>query len=320
MFAATTDTQSEGVVITDDNLNPILQIITWLLLALTSLMMCFRTVTRCFLRKHDLLAGWDDNLLLLSYIVGVGEMVIWILPHSTIFGRTIGHISQDEMVSGLKAMYASDILFLLSLGFAKLSVCACYVSLIPANDMFHRRWSLAMASVVTLWTIAFSFAAAFRCGIRPWWNHTHDDSITCLDQSAFLQGVSITNILTDAGLVAIPISLFAPLKLPLRTRLTSVLIFSARALIIIPCAFQLAYMPNLANMDATETDWTLQGFPYFVTTQVVEFAGISAACIIYLSPFLQSLGSGAMKAESLPSFTPKQKQSTQHLVSSDSSR
>ncbi|KAK3331675.1 hypothetical protein B0T19DRAFT_397512 [Cercophora scortea] len=324
MSAAAADTGSGppaggGIFITDDNLNPVVQIITWVLLACTSLMICFRLLTRYFLTKRRFFGGWDDILLIVSYILAVGEMVAWILPQSTIFGRSLNLISRDELAAGLKAMYAGDILFILSLGLAKLSVCACYLNLVPANDTFHRQWSYLTAGVVVLWTMSFSLAAAFRCGIRPWWDYAAYDEtagIMCMDQTAFLQSISITNILTDFGLVVIPISLLAPLSLPFRTRAGAILIFSARALVIIPCAFQLAYIPRLADMTLdSATNWTLNGFPYFVATQAVEFAGIAAACIIYLSPFLQSLGSGAMTArESLVSFTPKKRKQSAQAV------
>lgn len=68
--ATTSETSGAGVLSGDDDnlLNDILQITTWILLALTSLMMCFRLLTRYFLRKHDILHDWDDILLLLSYV------------------------------------------------------------------------------------------------------------------------------------------------------------------------------------------------------------------------------------------------------------
>ncbi|KAM7219594.1 hypothetical protein V8F06_004975 [Rhypophila decipiens] len=260
-------------------------------------------------------------------------MAIWILPQTSIFGKQQTsldyHIPQSTLELGLKAMYASDILLLLSLGLTKLSVCACYLGLIPGNDMFHRRWSLITALMIALWTVAFTLAAAFRCGVRPWWRSVYDEGIECLDENAFLTSISITNILTDVGLVAIPVSLVVPMSLPLRTRLTTILVFSARALIVIPCTFQLLYISPLGG-GKPDQQWTAQLLlgdglrigKYVIATQAVQFVGIAAACIIYLSPLLQSLGSGrhAMATavmmmgggNGLTSSTPKR--STQDLL------
>lgn len=111
--------QSEptGIVVTDSNLNPVIQIVTWLLLALVSLTLCFRLLTRFFLKAHRK-PGPEDILIFGSYvcqtfqilnllltlrqILCIGESASMLLPGSNIFGKSITGISSGELKTGVK--------------------------------------------------------------------------------------------------------------------------------------------------------------------------------------------------------------------------
>ena len=58
---------SSGITVTSRNLNPILQVVTWLLLALTTLMVCFRFLTRYFLKTTRQL-GLEDGFMILAFV------------------------------------------------------------------------------------------------------------------------------------------------------------------------------------------------------------------------------------------------------------
>lgn len=56
-----------GIVVSQSDLNPILQIVTWLLLAITTLMLGFRLLASFFI-KAKRVPGWEDVLILISYV------------------------------------------------------------------------------------------------------------------------------------------------------------------------------------------------------------------------------------------------------------
>lgn len=60
-------TGSTGLVVTESNLNPVLQVITWLLLAITTLMLAFRFLTSFFL-KSKRTPGLEDIFIIVSYV------------------------------------------------------------------------------------------------------------------------------------------------------------------------------------------------------------------------------------------------------------
>ena len=49
------------------HLNPIVRVITWVLLATTTMALIFRLLTRCYLREKRNFA-WEDGLILCSYV------------------------------------------------------------------------------------------------------------------------------------------------------------------------------------------------------------------------------------------------------------
>jgi hypothetical protein len=57
----------ERPVVDAQHLNSVIQAVTWVLLAITTLALIFRLLTRFYLReKRDF--GWEDALIILSYV------------------------------------------------------------------------------------------------------------------------------------------------------------------------------------------------------------------------------------------------------------
>ncbi|KAI1099539.1 hypothetical protein F4804DRAFT_79623 [Jackrogersella minutella] len=278
-----------GIVVTPSNMNPILQMTTWLLLALTALMLCFRFLTKFFLKTNQRF-GWEEVMITAAFLAGLGESITFLVPEGEILGKEIHDISHDELIAGLKAQYAGELLYILALGLAKLSVCTGLTALSP--DTSHRRLTSAFVIAVVLWSSVAFIGTAFQCGGHgPWENEMRAD-IKCLDRHAFLEYVGITNILTDAALIALPTTVIYPLKMSVRTRLTVLSFFSVRIFAIAAMICQLIYLPRLF-----EDDYTLRGFPYYLSMQFVQFGSISAACAAYFWPFLRSLRSGLISAD-----------------------
>ncbi|KAI1418305.1 hypothetical protein F5Y13DRAFT_196110 [Hypoxylon sp. FL1857] len=276
-----------GIVVTESNMNPILQMTTWLLLALTSLMLCFRFLTKFFLKTNQRF-GWEEMLITAAFLAGLGESVTFLIPEGEIFGKERSDISDDELTAGLKVQYAGELLYILALGLAKLSVCAGLTALSPETG--HRRLTGVFVVAVIIWSLVAFIGSAFQCGSHGPWEP--GSGIKCVDKHAFLEYVAITNILTDVALIALPTAVIYPLKMSVRTRITVLSFFSVRILAIVATICQLIYLPRLF-----EHDFTLRGFPYYLSMQFVQFSSISAACAAYFWPFLRSLRSGLISAD-----------------------
>ncbi|KAI0098774.1 hypothetical protein GGR51DRAFT_537428 [Nemania sp. FL0031] len=276
-----------GVLATATNKNPILQAVTWLLLGLSSLVVIFWVLTKFYIKTRALFV-LADGLMLGSYLFALGESIALITPSSIGFGRDIGELSAEQISNTAKLAYIRDILFLFSIGFSKLSTCEGLRALSP--DKVHHRWAHALVVSVAIWMITSVFGTAFQCGAHgPW-----EDDASCINRDAFLKYVNITSILIDAGLVALPITIIYPLRMPLRLRLTVISFFLFRIIVIAATVTQLVYLRQL-----WVDNYTLLAFPYYVSTQLVLFISLVAAYIIYFWPLMRSMQSGLMSANAL---------------------
>ncbi|KAF2962728.1 hypothetical protein GQX73_g10845 [Xylaria multiplex] len=282
-----------GIAVTDANLNPILQVVTWLLLALMSLILCFRQLTRCFIKAARPFA-WEDILVALSFAFAIGESVAVLVPASQIFGKTIPMVTAEELNKGIKTGIARDFLFILCLGCSKLSVYLNLVTMSPS--LAHKRIVHTLGGLIALWIITSLFGIGFEYGLC--WSGRPNNCGSRFNREAFLTYVGVANIVTDLTLIAVPIIIIYPLRMALNTRLAAVAFYLARILVVITTINQLVYLPRLF-----EDDYTLSAFPYYLIQQLVQFTGFSATCIVYFWPFLRSIQSGLMTANASTTFT-----------------
>ncbi|KAI1078492.1 hypothetical protein F5B20DRAFT_547215 [Whalleya microplaca] len=276
---------SGGNTVTDMDRNPMLQMTTWLLIAITSLVLGFHQLTRFYI-KIGRPFGWEDSFIIASYVIGLGEFATVLVPQNAIYGKDIGGISGDELRAGLKAAYARDLLFVLCVGLSKLSVYLNLLTLSPSR--IHRHMTHALGLFVLVWTITSFLGVAFQCRTHGPWDN---DGIQCSDMHSFLNYVAVTNILTDVVLIAIPIAIVFPLHMALNIRLSVIAFYMTRALVILSTICQLIYLPRLFDHN-----FTLHAFPYDISMQFGVFTSILASCVVYLWPLLQSLQSGFMSA------------------------
>ncbi|KAI1079889.1 hypothetical protein F5B20DRAFT_541531 [Whalleya microplaca] len=307
------DSTPEGrrTMVSESNLNPILQMITWLLLAIMSLMLCFRQLTRCFIKASKSFS-WEDLLVLVSFAFALGESVSSVIPESKIYGTEISMISPEELSEGNKAGLARDLLLILSLGFSKLSVYLNLIALSP--NATHRRMTHSLGCLVAFWMITSLIGTGFQHANIRSWNPNNGDGY--FGQKEFLTYVAVINIVTDFALMVIPILIISPLHMAFTFRVALVSFYAARILVIITTICQLVYLPRLL-----EDDDTLLSFPYYLCSQLVQFTSFSATCIVYFWPLLRSLQSGLMAANTNTTFTaqfPLMKLSRQTLDKSQS--
>ncbi|KAI3342534.1 hypothetical protein F4824DRAFT_495483 [Ustulina deusta] len=278
---------STGLVVTADNQNPIIQVITWLFLALFTLALAFRCLSTFYLKTNRVLR-WDNILILLAYAAAVGQSVTLIVPGSSIFGsdKELRSATDDDLQVGMKIQYAGDLLFILALGFGKLSVGASLFAFSPNRT--HRRINSALIVITILWMMSSELGTAFQCGSRRPWEQGKE---TCINLHAFFRYVAIANIITDAALVLVPITIISPLQMPIRTRAIIISLFGSRILVIVSTIFQLIYLSQFLDNQFTTT-----AAPYYISTQATLFASITAACMAYFWPFFRSVRSGLVSA------------------------
>ncbi|KAI1823339.1 hypothetical protein F4861DRAFT_335501 [Xylaria intraflava] len=274
-----------GIVVTADNQNPIIQVITWLFLALFSLALGFRFLSTFYLKTNRLLR-WDHISIILAYITAVGQSVTLLVPGSNIFGTNIQNASADELRVGMKIEYAGELLFIVSLGCAKLSVCTGLYTF--SIDQTHRVVNATLIVATILWMLSSFLGIAFQCGSHTPWD---TDGATCVNLHALFSYVDIVSIITDVALVIVPIAIISPLQMTLRTRIIVMALFGSRILVAVATVFQLIYLPRFIDHQ-----FTIMAVPYYIASQTTQYASITTACVAYFWPFFRSVRSGLVSA------------------------
>jgi hypothetical protein len=200
---------------------------------------------------------------------------------------------QDDLSPGLfeiyaKNYYVANLLFILTLAFAKASLVFLIVRLSPVQNT--RRICYALLALVALWAIIYLFLFAFQCSLPRPWDNTSDD--TCnISISGLYYSFSATDMVTDLLVTLLPAYVIWNVQIPLRKRIAVIAVFGSRILSIVFMALRTAYLSQYIN---TPTDRSWEATTPQTWTQIVQCIAIITACVPCLKPFLESLESGFM--------------------------
>ncbi|KAI1108465.1 hypothetical protein F5Y14DRAFT_83076 [Nemania sp. NC0429] len=292
-------------------MHSVVQVVTWILLASMSLIIGFRFLTRFYIKAGRSFL-WDDLLILLAYLFAIGECVTVLLPGSSYYKQSTGRPLDDDLTVQIKTGYARDILLLFSLAFAKFSACAGLFTLSPQRS--HRLAIIAVGVLVAAWLVSSVFATAFQCGPGGPWKQNES---RCIDELALRRYVSVTNIVTDASLIAIPIFIIVPLQMTLMTCTSIIAFYLLRTMFVPPpgpyhtSSFYIRRCIHLTSTSVIGVTSTQLAFisrpdeegpksdasPYDLLTQLVQFTSIFSSCVVYFWPFIKSLQSGFMRVD-----------------------
>lgn len=122
-----------------------------------------------------------------------------------------------------KYNYAYQILFIITICLSKISLLLFIIRLTPNNTTI-RVGRIAMG-VITLWGIATVFALAFQCSLPQPWNII---SGVCHNQDALYYSAGIIDIITDIGVIALPLVMLWTIQIPRAKRITVMTVFIVR--------------------------------------------------------------------------------------------
>lgn len=125
----------------------------------------------------------------------------------------------------LQNTYASGFLYIGALSAVKISICFHLNSLTPVR--LHRTMILCVGAFTCLWMLSCFFVIGFQCNLpHPW--HFIDGH--CIDITGFWTYANIVNILTDLGLVILPLLILSNLQVTRKRKIIIISCFSARVL------------------------------------------------------------------------------------------
>ncbi|MCJ1377796.1 hypothetical protein MMC17_000892 [Xylographa soralifera] len=281
--------------ITDDNLAPLVDILTWFLLVTSITGVAVRGATKAAIIH---IVGVDDALITIAlpYLSGfaklfsIGQSSAIAVQTANGFGKPITSLTSSVLLTDLKAEYAASLLYIPGLCFSKLSVLAMIRTITPARR--NRLLVYGLTVTVIAWALTAEFAAAFQCQAQSPFDYVTG---TCFNRTALMNYLEITNIITDVALIALPFFIIWNVKTSVTRKASVLLVFALRIFVMAVSICKLVYW----NRISTTADPTLDLWPVAICTELIQCLEIMAACCLYLKPFLESLESGFIRGGDL---------------------
>ncbi|KAI9849538.1 MAG: hypothetical protein M1837_004158 [Sclerophora amabilis] len=294
-------------IVTADNYGPAVSVITWVLLVSMIFSVCVKVALK-LLAARTLNA--DDGILILAMAISIGQSIAASIQIENGVGQHQGHLSTSQIDTFEKAGYASNLLFISSLAISKLSTLCLLLQITPIA--LHRRLALALGAAIITWTVTSLFASAFQCRLPSPWEML---GTRCFDQISFWTYYGVLNIVTETGLIVLPIYSVWSVHLKRKDKAVTIGCFAVRLIVIGAILPQLILLHRLR----TSTDVTFDGWSYYLCTQCVQNLSVVAVCVPYIKNALLGLESGMIQTGDfhLRKISSPSMPNDQHLPPSD---
>ncbi|KAL8981399.1 MAG: hypothetical protein Q9177_005580 [Variospora cf. flavescens] len=276
---------------TPEHHGSVVSVVTWLLIIATVFFMVARIVTR-YTTTNTL--RWDDILAISAMVTAIGQSIAVSISSTNGLGSHADILSPDQREVIQKALYASLLVYIVTLGLAKSSVCMHLYRLFPYRA--SRQSSIVLMSLIGIWTTTALFVVAFECKLPTPWSFTSTGK--CINLLAFWSYYGIFNIITDVALIALPLSII--MKLQMKTSQKAVIIAcdASRLSAIIAQILQIAYLHRSIAPGKTP-DLLYDLWIPILLGQTVLFFSLISSCFPFLKSLIDALETGLVRADGL---------------------
>ncbi|EUC27472.1 hypothetical protein COCCADRAFT_111604 [Bipolaris zeicola 26-R-13] len=259
---------------------PLIQILAWLFMAFSTLSILAHFATKKAMSRPFTTA---DGILSTALILDIGQAITFLSPAGQAIGNSQSDYPKDTIMQAWKAMYIGDMLFVFTLVAAKLSLLVPFTAVTPVVK--HRLMMYTTSAVTVVWGVTAVFLIAFQCPSPQRWDIANPQ---CMNFRRIRTFNAVMNIITDLALAIVPTLMVIPLQVGSDRKLTLLIGFWCRVIVMAASAVQILFILDLSLQDNNllNTIW-----PIVVSGQVVQVTSIMTSTIPFLKPFLVSLES-----------------------------
>ncbi|RDW56656.1 hypothetical protein BP6252_14069 [Coleophoma cylindrospora] len=272
------------VIISDDNKGPIVNISAWLGMTIMALFVFTRIGSKWAILKRWTL---DDLLILITLILACIHTATLSMMVANGLGRHQQTLSDRTITHYQKYGYVSQLFYIPTLCLAKLSTLFYLGTLSPTST--YSTIVKACKALVALWGVGAELAIAFQCSAPSFWSIL---STKCFNQIAFWDFIGVMDILTDIAMIFLPAILVWSLQMSQSKKLTVVLAFGTRVLIIPLTILRLYYISTTSSR--LIFDQTSAAYHTYLSTTVHLNIAVIVTCLPFLKPFLENMSSGGL--------------------------
>ncbi|KID86812.1 choline transport protein [Metarhizium guizhouense ARSEF 977] len=274
------------VQITDSNKSPLIQILSWFFMVVVIL----SAIARCGTKLHMVKTlKSEDWLAVAATIMAVAQFISSLVQAGNGLGQHGDALSERQIESILEGEYATELLYIASLGLAKVSTAATVVNIASRS---HRNVIFGIGTVIIAWAVTGFIVVLFQCQLPAPWDIIHK---SCIARPAFWRYFCAANVITDVALIGIIVHNIRGIQTSWSKKALVIGVFGSRILVAPALVFQIMYSgKSLATADPSFDMWK-----WSVIMAVVQCLNILTICIPNLKPFLDSLQSGQIRIDDL---------------------
>ncbi|KAF7931330.1 uncharacterized protein EAE98_002512 [Botrytis deweyae] len=298
---------SRQIIISSHNEGPAVNLVSWIGLSTMILSVGARLGS-----KFMVVRRWstDDSLIIVAMFFGICHSIFLSMMVNNGLGRDQDTLNRKELENYQKYAYASQLVYIPTLCFAKLSTLFYLRALTPDSNyaIFNRITEIC----VILWALSAEISIVFQCDMpNPW---AILSTGKCFNIGAFWKAIGAFDIATDCDIILLPIFLVWGLQMPLRRKALVFIAFGTRIFILPLSIVRLVVISSSGS--PTLPNQTLISYHNYLWTSVHLNSAIFFACLSFLKPFMESMSSGGLAASVNPmdsSYSNKQSPSNSKL-------
>ncbi|KAK4042788.1 hypothetical protein C8A01DRAFT_33183 [Parachaetomium inaequale] len=198
-----------------------------------------------------------------SLVIGIPAflmlLITYIVMHALIQLRVDAWtVNSDALVLGLKLLYVVDILHLVTLTLAKMSILIFFLRLFSAPQI--RAATHGVLAFIILANVTLVGMQIFQCMPLEanWeaWRLGYSEPFQCINVSYFAIAAAGLNILQELMLITLPMPALAQLEMSRRAKLSAVGLFALGILTTMMSAIRLAFIIPAADSPNITWDYT----------------------------------------------------------------
>ncbi|KAK5123181.1 hypothetical protein LTR85_003379 [Meristemomyces frigidus] len=233
------------------------------------------------------LIGLDDVTTIIASIIGICQSVcVFEAVHYGV-GRHAAEVSSDNVIAAEKAIYASDLLFIVAVALSKLAVALLILRL--TSSKAHVRTAHIMTGLTAAWGTVGLLAIAIRYRSLQPWDMQYPNNAAEVARAWI--GVGAVGILLDLMLIVFPVFLVYDLQMPLASKLTVIIGFAFRLPASVITILRLVAIDNVLIEQHAE-DITWNAMVPVIYQQIELHYTIIAATIPCMRLFLKNFNTG----------------------------
>ncbi|KAG8362200.1 hypothetical protein FVEN_g37 [Fusarium venenatum] len=241
--------------------------------------------------------SWDDWLAYFAAFNTIGVFIGSMLWLKFGLGRHMAALIQEDpknIERFFKTILANEILYTTALASARLSLVAFFYHIFGVSSM--RYFLHGFVVFIIAWAISTYVPSIRTCWpISSFWDGTNQN---CIDLSKFYVGVAIGGIITDIGLMIIPIPYIWSLKVSLHHKIliAAMLVFGSFA-----CFVTIIRLTKVITVDLTDPTWGTVDL--MIWTGLEVYSAVICCCLPTLRPLIKvafkKLGLGQLSSSAV---------------------